>query len=186
VVAADARGHLLVYADGRLAGDAQLPSRAMALRVSGSRVVAIPTKRAAAPPMLVDLEAGRAVALIGHVGRVFSARWIGEAILTTGEDGTARSWNGRTGRPGQVYAGAARALGDATLSPDGAMVAAVGMDGAIRFWSAVGGRPLWTMLAHGAYAIGIQWGNGGIVSRGFNGALARWSLPMAASVPSPR
>jgi WD40 repeat protein len=46
--------------------------------------------------MLLDLEHYRVIAkLEGHIGRVFSARWVAQdQILTAGSDGTVRLWDG--------------------------------------------------------------------------------------------
>jgi len=121
-------------------------------------------------------------ALSGTVGRVFGARWAGDAILTAGEDGAVRAWDGETGRAGQVFAAGPRPMIDVTLSPDGTMLLAGGMDGTLRFWDLKTARPLWTLAAHKSYVIGISWAGSGIVSRGFGGELARWKLPAGAPV----
>jgi hypothetical protein len=75
----------------------------------------------ARPRTACDLEHYRVVArLEGHVGRVFSARWVvGGQILTAGDDGTARLWDGATGKLRHVYREGSRILADATLTPDG-------------------------------------------------------------------
>jgi WD40 repeat protein len=53
--------------------------------------------------------------------------------LTTGGDGTARLWDGTTGRLRQTYRGGSCFLADATLAPDGSMVVAGDADGLLRF-----------------------------------------------------
>lgn len=125
VVAADASPRLRVYAtSGAVLADLEIPMRVMALRINGARLVTVPIAPPItaniAPPLLLDLERYRLIAqLEGHVGRVFSARWVvGSQILTAGADGTARLWDGSTGQLRQVYRGGTRFLADATLTPD--------------------------------------------------------------------
>jgi WD40 repeat protein len=78
---------------------------------------------------------------------VLSARWVaGSQILTAGSEGTARLWDGSTGQLRQIYQGGSRFLADATLAPDG-LVMAGGADGLLRFWDAASGRLLWALQA---------------------------------------
>jgi WD40 repeat protein len=94
VVASDEYRRLRVYAPGGvLLADLEIPMRVMSLRIDGARLVTIPVPMGnAAPPLLLDVEHYRIIArLEGHVGRVFSARWVAEnQILTAGADGTAK------------------------------------------------------------------------------------------------
>jgi len=159
--------------------DLQMPVRMMSLRLDGARVVALPNyNSAAASPVLIDLESRHIVAeLSGHIGRVFSARWVtGKRILTAGADGTARLWDGATGRPLQVYRGGSRFLADATLVSD-SMVVAGDADGLLRFWDMASGAKLWTMQAHRSAVVGVHIEGGDLVTRGFTGEISRWRLP---------
>ena len=134
--------------------DLAAPTRVRALRPSpdGHHLITIPSYAGkAAPPVLWDLERYRRIAqLEGHLGQVFSVRFIGGGgeILTAGGDGTTRMWDSATGRLRQTYRGGSRFLADAAVSPDGAIVAAGGADGLLRFWDAATARPLWALPAH--------------------------------------
>jgi WD40 repeat protein len=185
VVASDTQRRLRVYdPGGAVLADLELPGRVMSLRIDGTRLVTIPIyPGTATPPVLVDLEHYRVIAeLVGHIGRVFSARWVaGGRIITAGSDGTARLWEGSTGRLRQTYRGSSRFLADATLAHDG-LVMAGGADGLLRFWDASTGRPLWTMLAHRSPVVGIRVERDTIVTRGFSGDISRWVLPRPVQV----
>jgi WD40 repeat protein len=79
LVSSDAQRRLRVYdPGGAVLRDLEIPARAMSLRVDGARLVTVPMHSGAvAPPVLVDLERYRIIAqLEGHIGRVFSARWV--------------------------------------------------------------------------------------------------------------
>jgi WD40 repeat protein/serine/threonine protein kinase len=186
VAASDAQQHLYVYArNGAILTDLQLPARMMSIKVGLSRLVALPIYSAnAASPVLVDFERYRVISrLEGHVGEVYSARWVaGDQILTAGGDGTARLWAGATGQLIQTYEGSSQFLADATMSADGSMVIAGGADGLLRFWDAIGGTLLWTMDAHKSYLVGIHIEGDDIVTRGLDGMLSRWTLPKSEQV----
>jgi WD40 repeat protein len=113
---------------------------------------------------------------------VFSARWVSEGrIITAGADGTARLWDGATGRLLQTYRGSPRFLADATLIPDGFVIAG-DADGFLRFWDAASGAKLWTLQAHKVAVIGVHVEGGDIVTRGFTGEISRWRLPSSDQV----
>jgi WD40 repeat protein/serine/threonine protein kinase len=180
IVASDAQRRLRVYdPTGAPLADIALPVRVMSLRPDGSRLVAIPRFTGnATPPLLVDLERYRITAeLKGHIGRVFSARWMPDGqILTASADGTARLWNGSTGQPTQSFQGSSRFLFDATLTSDGLLVAG-GADGLLRFWDAASGRLLWMLPAHKSWIVGVHLEGNDIVTRGYTGEVSRWTLP---------
>ena len=162
VVAADARRRLRVHDPGGLVvADLELPRRVMSLRIEGTRLVTLPAAALVTgnegPPLLLDLEHYRVIArLEGHVGRVFSARWMaGDQILTAGGDGTVRLWDGSTGQLRQTYRGSSNFLADATLTADGLVIAG-GADGLLRFWDRASGRPLWTLPAQTSSLIGVH------------------------------
>jgi WD40 repeat protein/serine/threonine protein kinase len=182
VVAADAQRRLRVYdPGGAVLADLEIPMRVMSLRIDGPRLVTVPIvplTADVAPPLLLDVDRYRVIAqLEGHLGRVFSARWVaGHQILTAGSDGTVRLWDGSTGQLRQIYRGGSRFLADATLTPDGLVIAG-GADGLLRFWDATSGSLLWAFQAHKAQLIGVHVEGGDIVTRGFSGELSRWTLP---------
>ena len=57
------------------------------------------------------------------------------------------------------------------------MIVAGAADGLLRFWDAASARPLWTLHAHPSHVVGIHFEGNDIVTRGFGGDVARWSLP---------
>jgi len=185
VIASDAQRRLRVYdTGGGVLADLELPGRVMSLRIDGTRLVTVPIyPGSAAPPVLLDLERYRVIAqLAGHVGEVFSARWVaGGQIITAGGDGTARLWDGSTGQLRKTYRGGSRFLADATLAPDG-LVMAGGADGLLRFWDPTSERLLWTLQAHTSYLVGIHVEGSDIVTRGFAGEISRWTLPRPEQV----
>jgi WD40 repeat protein len=159
----------------------------MSLRPSpdGLRLITISSDiEKKAPPALWDIEHYRLIAsLEGHVGQVYSARFVANGeILTAGRDGVVGRWDGATGQLRQTYRGSYWFLSDATLYPDGSMVVAGGGDGMLRFWDTSSGRLLWTLQAHRSYVIGIHFEGDAIVTRGYGGDVARWTLPALDSV----
>jgi WD40 repeat protein len=184
VLVADAERRLGVYAaDGTLLAALELPVRVMSLRREDTRVVALANCLAnAAPPLLIDLERRRVVArLEGHVGWVLSARWVsGGRVLTAGADGTARLWDGSTGRLLQTYRGSPRSLDDAALMSG--VVVGGGADGLLRFWDAASGARLWTLPAHKSAVTGVHLEGDDIVTHGLTGEVSRWRLPRSEAV----
>jgi WD40 repeat protein len=135
IIATDARRRLRVFDPSGVAlADVEIPTRLASLRIQGTHLVGIPYSESAAPSLLVDLERDRVVApLEGYTGRLLSARWTADGqTLTAGTDGTARLWDGSTGRLVQTYRGSARFLADATLVSDDLVVAG-GADGLLQF-----------------------------------------------------
>jgi WD40 repeat protein/serine/threonine protein kinase len=185
LVSSDAQRRLRVYdPGGAVLADLEIPTRVMSLRIDGARLVAVPIYSGGpASPLLVDLERYQLIArLEGHVGRVFSARWIaGGQILTAAGDGTAQLWDGTTGELRQTYRGGSQPLYDATLASDG-LVMAGGADGRLRFWDQASGRQLWMLQAHPSPIIGVHVEGGDIVTRGIAGELSRWGLPSPGQV----
>jgi WD40 repeat protein/serine/threonine protein kinase len=184
VLVADAERRLRVHAaDGTVLAALELPVRIMSLRRDNARLVALSNCVAnAAPPLLIDLERHRIDArLEGHVGCVFSARWVsGGRIVTTGADGTARLWDGATGRLLQTYNGGPRSLADATLMVG--VVVGGDADGLLRFWDAASGARLWTLPVHRSAVIGVHLEGDDLVTRGLTGEVSRWRLPQSAAV----
>jgi WD40 repeat protein/serine/threonine protein kinase len=191
VVVADASGRLRVIAPDRNAVlmDLATPSRIRLMRPShdGTRLVTISTTSEQAPPVLWDLDRYRlATRLEGHVGRVFTARFVAvggrQEILTAGADGTAQLWDAATGHPLQTFRGDSHFVVDAALAPDGSTVVAGGSDGLLRFWDTSSGRLLWKLQAHRSYVLGVHYEGDDLVTRGFAGEVARWALPSPGKV----
>jgi WD40 repeat protein len=184
-IVSDTQRRLRVYgASGIKLADMEMPVRVMSLRGDATRMVALPNfYSAAAPPLLLDLETFRVIAeLAGHVGQVFSARWVrGKRILTAGADGTARLWDGATGRLLNMYRGGTRFLSDATLMNDSIVIGG-DADGLLRFWDASSGARLWTMQAHKSAVVSVYAEDGDLITRGFTGEITRWRLPPAEQV----
>lgn len=169
--------------------DLVAPSSMRLLRPSqdGTRLVTIPIASEQVPPVLWDLEQYRLVTrLTGHVGRVFSARFVaigeGTEILTTGSDGTARRWNAASGGLRMTFRDDSHFLAEAAPSPDGSLIVAGGSDGLVRFWDVSSGRLVWRLQAHRSYVIGVHYEGDDLVTRGFAGELARWSLPSPSRI----
>jgi WD40 repeat protein len=182
MVVSDAQRRLRFYdAAGTTLADLETPVRLMSLRPQGSRLVAIPSDLGnAAPPLLLDLDRYHVIAqLEGHLGQVYSARWVaGERILTAGRDGSARLWSGATGQLVKIYQGGSRYLADATLFSDNVVVAG-DADGVLRFWDLASGDRLWMLQAHKSAIAGIHVEGDALVTRGFTGEVSRWTLPNA-------
>jgi WD40 repeat protein len=186
VVVADAGGRLRVIGADRnaLLMDVAASSRIRLLRPSpdGRWLITISTASEQTPPVLWDLGQYRLVArLEGHVGRVFTARFVavgGEhEILTAGSDGTARLWDAATGRLRQSFRGDSHFLVDAAVAPGVSVLVAGGSDGFLRFWDTSNGRLLWMLQAHRSYVIGVHYEGDDLITRGFAGDVARWALP---------
>ena len=184
VVTADASARLRVIDPKRnvVLVDLGAPSRARLLRPSpdGTRLISISVRSKQSPPVLWDLKEGRLLTeLQGHVGRVFSARFVvdGRQLLTAGRDGSARLWNATTGAHLKTFRGDTAFLVDAALSPDSTTVVAGGSDGLLKFWDAATGHLMWKLQAHTSYIVGVHYEGSDIVTRGIEGDVSRWTLP---------
>jgi WD40 repeat protein len=181
VIAADARHRLRFYdPSGAVVADLETSARTRTLRMSlnGHHLVTVPGFMGkVAAPELWDIEHYRRVAQLDGQGQIYSARFVGDQVLTAWGDGTARLWDGVTGQLRQIYRGGSRFLVDATLSPNGSMVVGGGGDGILRFWDAASTWPLWTMPAHRSFLVGVRVEGNEIVTRGSSGDISRWVLP---------
>jgi len=185
VVVADSSGRLRVIGPSRnVLMNLAAPSRIRLLRPSpdGNRLVTISTTSEPVPPTLWDLDQYRLVGrLEGHVGRVFTARFVAigggvSEILTAGSDG-ARLWDAATGRLRQIFRGDSHFLVDAAVAPNGSVLVAGGSDGFLRFWDTSNGRLLWMLQAHRTYIVGVHYEGDDLITRSFAGDVARWALP---------
>jgi len=189
VISSDSERNIRVYDSRRatLLAELHAPSRSLLLRPSprGDRLLTLGTYTSADPPTLWDFDHYRIVGrLEGHVGLVESARFVrdGGTVLTSGADGTVRMWDASLGRLRQTFHGSKRFLADAVLDPSRTVVVAGGGDGLLYFWDVETGRPLWTLKAHNSFVVGIHFEGNDIVTRGFGGDVARWTLPEPAHI----
>jgi WD40 repeat protein len=183
VAAAGKQLRIYDAARGAVLAGLELPARVGILRGSpdGRRLVTMARwDDAPTPPALWDVERYRSIGpLVSHIGTVWSARFVrgGHEILTAGADRTVRSWDADGGRLLHTYRGSERFLVDADIDPEGAVIVATGGDGLIYFWDASNERPLWTLVGHEPEATGVHFEGGDLVTRGFAGDVARWTLP---------
>jgi WD40 repeat protein len=189
VVVADARRHLRIYGvDGATLADLTTRARVRTLRISpdSRRLVTVPDfKGTVVAPELWDTEHYRLIAPLASTaqGQVYSARFIArDQVITACSDGAIRLWDAEGGQLRRRYRGGPNFLVDATLSTDGTMLIGGGGDGRLRFWEASSGRPLWTMPAHRSHLVGVHVEGSDIVTRGFSGDIARWSMPRSEQV----
>ena len=82
----------------------------------------------------------------------------------------------------QTYRGSRRFLADAVLDPTETMVVAGGGEGLLYFWDAKTARTLWTLKVHKSYVVGVHFEANDIVTRGFGGEVARWTLPNSRQI----
>jgi WD40 repeat protein len=112
----------------------------------------------------------------GHAPAALSAR--GEIIAVSGQRGTIRLRNARTGRTvGQPIA-AHHVVTGLALSPDGKLVAAIGTDGKARLWTVATRQPTGIAVAVGPARDALAFTPGGktFVTVGANGTAALWSV----------
>ena len=182
-VAIDAARRLRIYdARGAKLADLEAASRARVLRVSatGRRLLTVSDAMGDThPPELWDVEHYRAIARLEHPRstHVYSARFIAnDRILTACSDGAARLWDD-AGKLLQTYPGPSPFVIDVTPSPDGSMIVGGDANGVLRFWDTASGRLLWMMPAHRSYFSGLRMEGNDIITHGFWGDVARWTLP---------
>jgi WD40 repeat protein len=188
VVAADQGGRLRFYDHDTYAVVADLENagrmRAFRPSVDGRRLVTVRYNKLAGPALLWNLDHYRRIAALGDDKTVvFSARFEHDdlEIMTASSDGVARKWNGVTGQLIQSYVGTPVFLTDAATSPDGTLVATAGGDGLVRFWSVSSGAQLWSLPAHADIISSLHFDGADLVTRGFAGDIARWTLPALPS-----
>jgi WD40 repeat protein len=82
--------------------------------------------------------------LVGHRGAVNSVVVSpdGATILTASDDGTARSWDARTGAPKTTFAGHTAPVRGARFTPDSRSVVTWSDDNTVRTWDAATGRQI--------------------------------------------
>jgi eukaryotic-like serine/threonine-protein kinase len=172
-----ARGQVVYELDGSLH-----PVEVRALRISpdGQRLVAIAMDATTVVPVLWDLANRRRIATLS-AGKevVLAARFVdNHRIVTASRDGVARLWDAATGELQRAFLGSSVALFDAAVGPDATILATAAGDGAIRFWDIASGRLMWVLRAHRSFVNGVHSAGTYLVSRGYDGDIARWSIPL--------
>jgi WD40 repeat protein len=88
--------------------------------------------------------------MVGQRDGVNQARYSpdGRRVVTAGNDGTARVWDGRTGRQLALLRSSGRPLYAVAFDASGRRVLAAGEDGTVSVWGVRGGRLLQTLNPH--------------------------------------
>jgi WD40 repeat protein len=99
---------------------------------------------------VLEITSGGVVLQLEHPGRVSSAAFSkgGTQIVTTSYDGTARAWDGRTGRFRRVLLEHSRRLTDVAISPRGDRGAMVSTDSTGRIVGTATGALLANLIGH--------------------------------------
>jgi WD40 repeat protein len=187
VVASDTASRLHVYDVRTGASIAELvaPMPYLMFRPSsdGRRLLGFPAGGASSLAVL-DMAHDRLIAQLPHEGRLFSARFLDHdrRIVTASSDGSARIWDAETGELQKTYNDRSTFLMDAVVNPAGTMLVTGGGDGKLRFWDLASGRLMWSLQAHRGPVNAIRFDGDDLVTRGFDGDLARWRIP---AVPPP-
>ncbi len=174
-LASDADVSLACYA--REAGnDTQaLRHLAQALRLNPSNY----TAAAFACAMLTQTKWPRPLgSLMLHGSEVGSAQFSpdGRQIVTASEDGTARVWDGATGKPISEPMKHGSWVVSAQFSPDGRRVVTASWDGTARLWDAVTGQPLGEPMKHQNFVSSAQFSPDGrrVVTASWDGTARLW------------
>lgn len=131
-----------------------------------------------------DVESGKALWSSSLKDRAaYSVAWLGNATLATaayGDGEGVQLWDEATGKVQRTLSGmeTRRPVWAVAVSPDGSMVAAVGIDG-LRLWDAKGGQLLWkSPFEYSGYPTSVQFAPDGktLVTCGFDGRLQVWSF----------
>jgi WD40 repeat protein len=154
--------------------------RALRVAPNGRRLVAMVMDKTTVVPVLWDLPGRRRIAnLSTDKDVVLAARFIDDRrIVTASRDGAARLWDAETGALQQVFLGNSVALFDAAVDPNATIIGAAAGDGAIRFWDIASGRLIWALHAHRSFVNGLHFAGTDVISRGYDGDIARWALPL--------
>ena len=154
--------------------------RALRLSPDGRRLIAMAMDKNTVVPVLWDLPGRRRLATLSS-GKdiVLAARFVDDhRIVTASRDGAARLWDATTGELGRAFLGSSVVLFDATVNPEGTILATAAGDGAIRFWDIASGRLIWLLHAHRSFVNGLHFAGHDLISRGYDGDIARWSLSL--------
>lgn len=90
---------------------------------------------------------------LGDSGAVSSATFspVGQSIVTTGDDHTAKIWNANTGELIHTLIGHTKFIPHAAFSPDGKRVVTSGWDNDLKIWDIETGELLHNIAAHTSY-----------------------------------
>jgi WD40 repeat protein len=154
--------------------------RALRISPDGQRLIAIAMDKNTVVPVLWDVPGRRRLGTLGPGKEiVLAARFVDDhRIVTASRDGAAQLWDATTGELQRAFLGSRVVLFDAAVNPEGTILATAALDGALRFWDIASGRLIWVLHAHPSFVNGLHFAGGSVVSRGYGGDIARWSLPL--------
>ena len=137
------------------------------------------------PIVLFDVTTGaRLGELVGVAGAVHALAFVGERLVSAGDDGVLRVWDTRTGtRLHEATPG--RLLTRLAAAPGGRLVASAGLDGAVRLYDVDRGVVVETLQWHTAEVLGLAWAGRSLVSGDIEGQVAVWDLSDRVVEPSP-
>src|SRR5204862_7590856 len=150
----------------------------------GRRLIALAMDKSTVVPVRWDLAGRRRLATLSR-GKdiVLAARFVdNHRVVTASREGAARLWDATTGELERAFLGNSVVLFDAAVNSDATILATAAGDGAVRFWDIASGRLLWVLHAHRSFVNGVHFAGSDVISRGYDGDIARWSLPL---IPPP-
>jgi WD40 repeat protein len=134
-----------------------------------------------------DIETGKEIgdAEAPHRGRISFVAAAGEVVATCSEDGTARLWHGKSGRPSHLLGRKAEPIALA-LSSDARWVAMLTMDNFLHVWDVGTGKQRYQLAGHGElnYGGALAFASDGkqLLSWGKDHCLRRWDLTTGKAV----
>ena len=186
VAAAGADGAIRIWETktGREIRVLRLPGVAISLEfnASGSLLLAAGAKG----PTLLDIETRRAVPLLGHRGRVWTAVFgpRGKTVVTAGADRTAKvwdltkkNWDGAIGVVVATFELDWSGIRGAHLSPDGRRIAAISATGMVAVWDLKTMKMIRKLGAHSGGS-SIRFSSNGklLFTTGGDGAARIWEI----------
>ncbi len=108
----------------------------------------------------------------------------GTLVVSGGEDGTVRVWDGASGRCLATLTGHEGGVWRVGVSGDGGRVVSGGEDGTVRVWDGASGRCLATLTGHEGEVggVGVSGDGGRVVSGGGDGTVRVWDGASGASL----